>query len=423
MIREIQLTNWKSFRAAKLYFDPLAVLIGTNASGKSNAIDAIDFLSRIAQSKDLSECLQSTNNGDSFRGGIDWVALRGESQFSLSVLVQSDEDESTDFRYEITVKPTPRPIVVSESIHRIKRQKRSTREYPLKLFWTESCDDDEPAITARLYNTKNGSPRQMQRGLPVLTQLQLASTSIKSSDVSTGVRTVWAALSHLFILNPIPSHMRKFAGKAEKLAQDGNNLAGVIAALPAAQKQKVEATILHYVKDLPEKDILSLKAELYGPFESDAMLVCEEGWEAGATPLKVDSRAMSDGTLRFIAIVTALLTLPEKTQIVIEEIDNGLHPSRSDLLIKMIRELGVKRQVDVLASTHNPALLNALGPEMVPFVLVAHRDSRRGDSHLTLLEDIAALPKLLAAGPLGTITSTGTLEQSLLDLPEHATNG
>ena len=40
MIEEIRLSNWKSFRDATLYFDALTVLIGTNASGKSNALDA-----------------------------------------------------------------------------------------------------------------------------------------------------------------------------------------------------------------------------------------------------------------------------------------------------------------------------------------------------------------------------------------------
>jgi AAA15 family ATPase/GTPase len=71
MIKEFQLRNWKSFQDAKLFFDPVTVLIGMNA------IDALDFLARIAQSKDLGECLQTTANGDSFRGGTDWVALRG----------------------------------------------------------------------------------------------------------------------------------------------------------------------------------------------------------------------------------------------------------------------------------------------------------------------------------------------------------
>lgn len=412
MIKEIKLKCWKSFRDATLYFDPLTVLIGNNASGKSNAIDAIDFLSRVARSKDLVECLQSGNNGDSFRGGQEWAAMRGEAIFSLAVLVESNEG-ATDYLYELSVKPSPRPIIMMESLQRIKRPKRAGREYPLRLFWTEPCDDSEPAIIARLYNTKNGTPRPMQRGLPILTQLQLSSTSIKSPDITTGVRTVWDALAALFILNPIPSHMRTFAPKSEKLAQDGSNLAGVIAALPESRKASVEQSILRYVKDLPEKDILSLRAELYGPFQSDAMLVCDEGWKSSTGPLRVDSRAMSDGTLRFIAIVTALLTLPEGTQLVIEEVDNGLHPSRSDLLLQMIRTIGGQRNIDVLVSTHNPALLDELGPEMVPYVLVAYRDPKDGDSRLKPLEEISDLPKLMASGRLGALAASRALENSL----------
>jgi predicted ATPase len=412
MIKEIHLCNWKSFRDATLFFDPLTVLIGTNASGKSNALDAIDFLARIAQSKDLTSCLQADGNGDAFRGGVDWVALRGHDTFSLSV-VAAGEDEYTDYRYEITVNPVPRPVVTQEKLTRIKRRPRSKQTHDLNLFWTEDCALEAPAITARLYNTKNGTPRPMQRSLPALTQLQIAGSAITNPEITAGVQAIWKALSRLFILNPIPSHMRAFSSKSEKLAHDGSNLAGVIAALPEQSKSSVESTILRYVKDLPEKDILSLKAELYGPFQSDAMLVCEEGWQADSAPLKVDSRAMSDGTLRFIAIVTALLTLPERTQLVIEEVDNGLHPSRSDLLLRMLKEIGTSRHIDVLASTHNPALLDALGPEMVPFVVVAHRDPQQGDSHLTLLEDIVNLPKILASGRLGAITTSGALERQL----------
>ena len=410
MIKEIHLCNWKSFRDATLFFDPLTVLIGTNASGKSNALDAIDFLARIAQSKDLTSCLQAEGNGDAFRGGVDWVALRGRDTFSLSV-VASGEDEHTDYRYELTVKPVPRPVVTQEKLTRIKRRSGSKQTHKLNLFWTDDCGLEAPAITVRLYNTKNGTPRPMQRNLPALTQLQIAGSAIKSAEITAGVRAIWDALSRLFILNPIPSHMRAFSSKSEKLAHDGSNLAGVIAALPEKNKAEVEATILRYVQDLPEKDIRSLKAELYGPFKSDAMLVCEEGWQSDIEPLKVDSRAMSDGTLRFIAIVAALLTLPERTQLVIEEVDNGLHPSRSDLLLRMLKEIGTSRHIDVLASTHNPALLDALGPEMVPFVVVAHRDPSHGDSLLTQLEDVRNLAKIMASGRLGAITASGALER------------
>lgn len=412
MIKQITFTHWKSFASATLYFDPLAILIGTNASGKSNALDALDFLARIAQSKDLVACLQSNGNGDAFRGGVDWVALRGQSTFALEVMVSSD-DPQIDFAYRVEVSPAPAPQVVSESLHRMKRRPRSDTYSKIGLFWTDECQNDDPAITARTYNKKRGTPRQMQRGIPVLTQLQISSSSIKSAEVSEGVRWVWEALTKLFILNPIPSHMRNFSPKSKVLAQDGSNLAGVIAALPEERKEEVETTILGYVKNLPEKDVVSLRAELYGPFKSDAMLICSEAWKPGDKPLTVDARAMSDGTLRFIAIVTALLTLPTGTQLVIEEVDNGLHPSRSDLLLQMLRDIGARRRIDILVSTYNPALLDALGPEMVPFVVVAHRDPQTGTSMLTLLEDVESLPKLLASGRLGAAASSGALERTL----------
>jgi hypothetical protein len=79
----------------------------------------------------------------------------------------------------------------------------------------------------------------------------------------------------------------------------------------------------------------------------------------------------------------------------------------------MLREIGKQRQIDILVTTHNPALLDALGPEMVPFVVVAHRDQQTGESKLTLLEDIETLPKLMASGPLGKLTANGAIEKSL----------
>ena len=408
MIKSIHLQNWKSFRDATLYFDPLTILIGTNASGKSNALDAIDFLARMGQGKDLATCLRSESNGDSFRGGVDWVATKGEKSFTITIKV-SGEEENVEYEYSLEVTPSPKPLVTSEKLLRHKRRPRSkTHVTTLQIFWTDTCQPEDPAITARLYNEKRGTPRPMQRGIPILSQLQIGVANIQRQEILSAIKAVSAALSRLFLLNPIPSHMRDYCQKADRLSHDGSNLAGVIAALPEDQKAQIESTILSYVSELPEKDITSLKAELYGPFHSDAMLICQEQWSEFDLPLDVDARAMSDGTLRFIAILTALLTLPERTQLVIEEIDNGL------------REIGSKRAVDVVATTHNPALLDALGPEMVPFVIVAHRDPESGDSKLTLLEDVANLPKLMAQGRLGAVATSGALERSLNpSSPDH----
>lgn len=50
---------------------------------------------------------------------------------------------------------------------------------------------------------------------------------------------------------------------------------------------------------------------------------------------------------------------------------------------------------------------------MVPFITVAHRDDVTGFSKLTQLEDIAQLPKLMASGSLGRLSTEGRIESAL----------
>ena len=221
------------------------------------------------------------------------------------------------------------------------------------------------------------------------------------AEICEGVVAVNRALLKIFILGPIPSHMRGYTALSADLDSDAANIAGVIAALGAEQKAKVEATLTDYVGQRPEKDIRRIYADTVGRFNSDAMLYCNEQW--GNESLSVDARGMSDGTLRFLAILVALLVRPKSSLLIVEEIDNGLHPSRARLLLDVLKTIGKERAIDILVTTHNPALLDNLGPEMTPFITISHREEASGSSHLTLLEDIAMLPKLLSAGPVGKI--------------------
>ena len=215
--------------------------------------------------------------------------------------------------------------------------------------------------------------------------------------------------------------MRGFSPLSEKMEPDARNIAGVIAALPKGKQIEIEGVLTKYASKLPERDIKRVYAETVGKFNADAMLYCEEKWNDEIDVLStVDARGMSDGLLRFLAILTALHTRPKNSLLVIEEVDNGLHPSRAKLLIEVLQTVGGQRGVDVLVTTHNPALLDAMGNRMVPFITVVHRDPLAGTSLLTLLEDIAQLPKLLAHGQIGQLSSEGLIEKTLsrqLSLP------
>jgi len=79
----------------------------------------------------------------------------------------------------------------------------------------------------------------------------------------------------------------------------------------------------------------------------------------------------------------------------------------------MLKDIGKQRNIDILITTHNPALMDELGIEMIPFIQVIHRSNEKGTSVITLLEDLKNLPKLLAHGSLGTLTSKGEIEKSI----------
>ena len=205
--------------------------------------------------------------------------------------------------------------------------------------------------------------------------------------------------------------MRDYSQLSEKLKTDGSNIAGVLAALDSEKKKEIENKLTSYLKEIPEKDIEKVWAERIGKFNTDAMLYCKEGWKEDSECI-VDARGMSDGTLRFLAIVVAMLTNDTNKLIVVEEVDNGLHPSRAKVLLNMLKELGKERNIDVVITTHNPALLDAAGTTMIPFITIAHRGNK-GQSELTLLEDISELPKLISIGNIGELATNGKIESAL----------
>jgi predicted ATPase len=461
MLKQLILENWKSFRYAELPIDPLTVLIGTNASGKSNVVEALEFLQRIVRGEDIEAALAGDKTLPSIRGGVEWAARKPETQFTLKAVLQG-EDENPDYLYSITVQTKPVVQVLQERIESKKNDDHLLEEILIndtkskKSFFPElkillnknklhsdifkQVNNNVKKINelvkeisaAKNPNNENSLQKNNQKEVESLTEILVneiksINTKIKTLNIEKieekidvlshtldKINLISSALTNIFILNPIPSKMRDYSLLSDTLESDASNIAAVLAALPDEQKAEVEETISAYAKNLPEGDIQKIWAEKVGRFGTDAMLYCEELWKPGHVT-EIDARSMSDGTLRFIAILTALLTRPEGSQIVIEEIDNGLHPSRAELLVRMLREIGEKRKIDILITTHNPALLDALQPEIVPFVVVAHRDSETGESKLTLLEDIENLPKLMASGTLGKLATKGAIERSLAD--------
>jgi predicted ATPase len=293
----------------------------------------------------------------------------------------------------------------------LKYGPRSQTPKESRLYYSQPQDTPAPSIPVYFSTGTKGPGKRIDVNRSHIVLMQADAMSLRK-EVQEGVKQVLSQLQQIFVFDPIPSHMRDYKPFSEKLQSDGSNIAGVLAALDATRKAEVEKTLTDYLKELPERDIQRIWTEPVGKFQTDAMLYCEEGWSDTASHT-VDARGMSDGTLRYLAIVTAMLTRQAGSLLVIEEVDNGLHPSRAHVLVEMLRNLGKSRVIDVIVTTHNPALLDAAGARMVPFITVAHRDDTSGLSILTQLEDVQQLPKLMASGSLGRLSTEGRIEAAL----------
>ena len=392
--------------------DPLTILIGTNASGKSNILDALHFLQKISVGKQINAAINGDTESKGIRGGAEWAISRGAREASLEVIVQSADKKNTEYRYiiKIGLLDEKRIELKYESLQ--KTVTTPDGDDKINLFNTLGEDLRNPNITAHFNTNEQEVEKQIdfRRSYSVLSQSKSLNLL---EDVLVGIEEVIKHLSKIFILDPIPSHMRDYSKLSDTLKGDASNISGVLAALNTPSKNETEGILTKYISRLPEKEIERVWTEPVGKFNSDAMLYCSEKWMDSEEELIVDARGMSDGTLRFLGIMTALLTIDENSLLVIEEIDNGFHPSRANILIQFLKEIGAKRSIDVICTTHNPAFLDALGNEMIVFISVVHRNKESGYSDIKLLEDVAELPRLLARGRIGKLASLGLIEETV----------
>lgn len=419
MFKKLTLQNWKSFRYAELPIDSLTILIGTNASGKSNVVDAFEFLKRVVDRQNINSILNEGNGMSPIRGGSENLVRKGENEFALTLLMQ-ELNQIIDCEYTVRVRPLVKPMEFTTNKYILMREENGEMtkiSFPLQGVAAQQRSAialklDEVKKLAQEVGWSSISRETMDSLLEATKSYAETRKDFLNSykDIEAIATEGW---NEIFILNFDLRNVGSYSPVSNYLDSHGSNLAGFIASLEPDRKAQLEAQLTEYLNHLPELEISKVWVETVGRLNSDAMMYCEEKWGNSVEPVILDARSMSDGTLRFLTIMTAILTRPAGSQLIIEEIDNGLHPSRVKFLIELLREIGADRQVDVLITTHNSALLDALEPNMMPFVIVAHRDQETGESKLTPLDELEDLPKLLASGSLGNLVTRGAIERSI----------
>jgi predicted ATPase len=141
----------------------------------------------------------------------------------------------------------------------------------------------------------------------------------------------------------------------------------------------------------------------------------------------VPARLMSDGTLRFLAIAAAMLDTPTDGStadagrlLVIEELENGLHPSQAALLLSRLKDAAAQRRVQTIATTHSTAILDALTGKDHESVVVSSRDAN-GWSRVTRLTDFPDYFEVVGRHSLGSSAIEDQLRPGSNSEPSHET--
>ena len=394
MITELRLRNWKSFFDATLFIDPITVIIGTNASGKSNIFDALKLLSALASPIDIMDIVKNV------RGGAEGIIRRGEQKCNLTITMEGDKS-SEQLIYEVALAfDEQRNIYIKDESLILATTKKN-----LVMFERKELDEmNKSLVSVALYT--EGKPRyqNFSAKTSVLSQIEYVNCVRRIKDSTL---TVLNNLRKIRLSNPIPERMRDFAPLSKTIAEDASDLAGYLANLDEELKSVTYEAILKYLKPLPDRDIKSIRADKI-PMTDKAMLFCTEEWTTGHTQ-EQSALGMSDGTLRFAGIIAMLITAEDKALILLEELDKGVHPSRAKDLVKMLKEIGKQKKLDIICTTHNATFVDELGPQMIPFISYIKRNEENGCTDIHLLEENEQLARLMASKSVGDMMTNNDL--------------
>jgi len=402
MLKHILIKNFKSYFDQKLSLAPLTLMIGANASGKSNALEAFRFLSWLSQGQKLSVLKHRVDDSERLlRGQLKDLGYLNNQEFTLGC--KTDDKDWNDYSVSICIRENELHISQEQILG-----ERST----VPLYQIEQSDPGLNSEVLVAYNNfSNGQNKPTitcSDQFSILNQLEtpaVFSNKRSQKEIPQTVKRFQELLENTLFLDPVPSKMRGDSFAEKKLLGDCSNLSGVLYTL--WQDESVRSTIIEFIKSLPEQDVTKIEF-----FEDRRGKVSVELVETfGNIDRKWSVELLSDGTLRVLAIAAALLSAPKGATVVIEEVDNGVHPSRAKQLLKTMQEQATKREIRLLVSTHNPALMDALPDDALGDVVFCYRDPQKGDSRLTRLADLSDYEGLVAQGPLGELVTNGIIDR------------
>ncbi len=325
-LTRVLLKNYKSIAACDVQLQPLTFLVGRNGSGKSNFLDALRFVAD-ALNTSLEHALRD-------RGGINDVRRRSHGRpndFSINLEFSLPDDSTGRYAF------------------RIGSRERSGYEVLTEECTVQRKDGCAPDAYFRV--EKGNVTKTTLPVAPAATSDRLY--LVNASGVPE-FRPVYDAFSHIGFYNINPDKIRDLQDPDPRdvLARDGSNLTSVINRLSPAVKTAIDEFLAVEVPG-----VRGVYVEKFGPKEG---LGFRQDSGSGKPPWQFLANSMSDGTLRLLGVLVALLqgweNGPKRVPLIgIEEPELALHPDAIGILWDAL--WGTARRTQVIVTTHSPELL------------------------------------------------------------------
>lgn len=420
MIQELTMHNFKSFALERgaIRFGGLSVIIGTNASGKSNIRDGLRFIHGISRGYSIAEIIgeKYVEGGvlqwKGIRGGVKETVLRNGNaevtKFTIGVKTKlPEEDGGGEAHYSITVDvgdKTRPPVVAAESLVVSGRGRYIFNTHPEG----EVLNDEQEArvIYARLRKESKkgfvGPKVDFRRDHPILTQID-GHRNAQLPAVRKHCKAFLKTIASVRFLDLDPQALRRPSIPGQTILGDkGENLSSVLQAICAEATSK--EALIEWTRELTPLDVVDMKfpeVSLEGKIQLQLV-------EAGGREISAESA--SDGTLRFLAFAAALLGTEPARFYFFEEIENGIHPTRAHLLINLLRNTTQHGGIQVVGTTHSPALLNFLDEASLRNASLVYRAG--AVSKIRSFADIPALWQVVPNTRAGELLGSGWFENA-----------
>jgi predicted ATPase len=331
-LTRLELRNWRTFKNLDVRLGQRLVVIGPNASGKSNLLDAVRFL------RDLARPGGGLQDAVTLRGGLSRVRClyaRNNNKGHVTVGVSlgtADDPDAWTYRVSFRAEPAGRRrLLVSEEV--------VTQHGKELLRRPDEHDDADPE--------------------------RLTQTALEQISENRLFRELAQFLTEVRYLHLVPQVIRD-STRAGESADDpfGGDF---IARMNAVQAKTRNAWLRRVTAALrtavPRFESLEVTVDSAG---RPHLVARYTNWRASGA--RQDEREFSDGTLRLIGLLWSLVEGGRKgAPILLEEPELSLHPAVVRRLPSVLAKAQRGGSAQVLLTTHSPDLLSdeGLAPEEV----------------------------------------------------------